>query len=607
MLFNIYYLKGDNMYKYSISIIFLILIIVNVVIGQSTPYKSSNLLIINNVYNSLQEINLKSDIKTVAVWPIDNRNFTDLSAIDIQDAIIVGINKLNRFSVIDRQKLSVILKEFKLSQTGIFDPEKAKKIGFLKGIDAFFYASITAENNLTIKLLSVKTGLIVWGDNILINPIRMNNIKSIEYDTNVETIAARLTARSIKKFVNDFDIQTIGIYSINIDALSSKNYQYLHHSQVNPLKLKISNFQDKLEVELSKAGSYYISERQKLESLISEHKFNLSYLVDPAYRKNIGKFIGVDALIYGSLIESYGEIYSKYLLKMVDISTGHLIWADYINAIDSSKIQNLLKIRSISKEQIPGLVAANQIVKSLIPFIKNSDKTTVGILPFENNSEFHSESVFTNLLTIELIKSRECFLLDRSSLGLILKEQGYQQTGFVDDNKIIEIGKLFGMDKIIYGRISESSTSNSLNVFIKMTDVNTTVVNYSDYFEGNSYFPANYSIYNEIKKRSQIISYREKMRKNVLSCLGGIAGTTIGYFLIFQSMADGKNPEDDGNPLLSLLGIPIAVYGICTIGSNVDEYFDNRKWISKLEKEIDFRIVTNLNQKGGMLCLRINF
>ncbi|MDI6732476.1 MAG: CsgG/HfaB family protein [Planctomycetota bacterium] len=75
---------------------------------------------------------------------------------------IPGADK--KFEVIDRAHLKTLLKEHKLSMTGLIDPQTAKKLGEIAGADALLTGNITliGENiRLTAKVLDVATAKII--------------------------------------------------------------------------------------------------------------------------------------------------------------------------------------------------------------------------------------------------------------------------------------------------------------------------------------------------------------------------------------------------------------------------------------------------------------
>lgn len=88
-------------------------------------------------------------------------------------------------------------------------------------------------------------------------------------------------------------------------------------------------------------NKFEVVERYQLEHILSEHKLNLSGLVNTETTKEIGKFTGIDALFIGSFFDYIvpyfvatrdlavsGVQYSATInIRLVDIETGEVIWS----------------------------------------------------------------------------------------------------------------------------------------------------------------------------------------------------------------------------------------------------------------------------------------
>jgi len=90
-------------------------------------------------------------------------NLTELGKAIAED---IGVGIVNEgkgtFQVMERSNLNAILKEQKLSSTGLIDPETAKQLGKLKMVDAVIVGNITPFGNsfrVTIKILDTETGM----------------------------------------------------------------------------------------------------------------------------------------------------------------------------------------------------------------------------------------------------------------------------------------------------------------------------------------------------------------------------------------------------------------------------------------------------------------
>ena len=71
----------------------------------------------------------------------------------------------SNFSLVDRQNLKKILAEHKLTETGLIDPENAKKLGKFAGVDALILGNVVKKNartiSLTAKIITTDTAEIV--------------------------------------------------------------------------------------------------------------------------------------------------------------------------------------------------------------------------------------------------------------------------------------------------------------------------------------------------------------------------------------------------------------------------------------------------------------
>jgi curli biogenesis system outer membrane secretion channel CsgG len=57
---------------------------------------------------------------------------------------IYELNRFGTFRIIERERLSSILNEYKLSMTGLIDPAKGKEVGKILGVDAILYVNLTS-------------------------------------------------------------------------------------------------------------------------------------------------------------------------------------------------------------------------------------------------------------------------------------------------------------------------------------------------------------------------------------------------------------------------------------------------------------------------------
>lgn len=115
--------------------------------------------------------------------------------------------------------------------------------------------------------------------------------------------------------------------------------------------------QDVFVTELVKSGKYSVIERERLNAIMQEKGLNLSGDIDPSTAMQIGKLLGADYMLAGSVTE-YGEdtaearapgvrrlpgfrVGKKNFTAAIDarlfnVSTGEIVWADSARHEDSS-------------------------------------------------------------------------------------------------------------------------------------------------------------------------------------------------------------------------------------------------------------------------------
>src|ERR1017187_9654665 len=100
---------------------------------------------------------------------------------------------------------------------------------------------------------------------------------------------------------------------------------------------------DILITELAKSGKFIVVERDKMDKLMAEQKLGMSGAIDPNTAARVGKILGLNAIVTGS-ISQFGEQTegSEYLItqsksqvvkctvdiRVVDAETGQVLYAD---------------------------------------------------------------------------------------------------------------------------------------------------------------------------------------------------------------------------------------------------------------------------------------
>jgi hypothetical protein len=65
-------------------------------------------------------------------------------------------------------------------------------------------------------------------------------------------------------------------------------------------------------------------------------------------------------------------------------------------------------------------------------------------------------------ITLLFVNARKYTIVDRTSIGVVLTEQNFQMSGYVDDDSAVSIGKLLGATVVITGNISGTGARERL-------------------------------------------------------------------------------------------------------------------------------------------------
>lgn len=211
---------------------------------------------------------------------------------------------------------------------------------------------------------------------------------------------------------------------------------------------------DILITELTKTGKFIMVEREKLNKLLQEQKLGMSGVVDPNTAAAVGRMLGLDAIITGS-ISQFGTktMGSDFLItqskeqvaeatvdiRVVEVETGLIIYADSGKGVSSQKTGSFLGMGTQASyaESIEGDALRAAIVK----FVRN-------IVSQINKRPWSCRVAETSEGEIYLDAGQESGL----KLGTILtvyelgKEIRSPDTGMVIGRKQSEVGKIKVID-----------------------------------------------------------------------------------------------------------------------------------------------------------------
>jgi curli biogenesis system outer membrane secretion channel CsgG len=152
--------------------------------------------------------------------------------------------------------------------------------------------------------------------------------------------------------------------------------------------------QDVFVTELFKSGKFRVVEREQLEALMQEKNLTLSGDLDASTAVRVGKILGVNYLLTGSVTE-YGvtdtsahapgvrrlpgfsagkrNFVAAMNARLIDTSTGEIVWADEARGEDSSVKVNVGGFGGGADDSRMFDKVMKPVIQQLVASIKQSD------------------------------------------------------------------------------------------------------------------------------------------------------------------------------------------------------------------------------------------
>lgn len=136
---------------------------------------------------------------------------------------------------------------------------------------------------------------------------------------------------SLNKHVKQSKYKRIAIVPYNVSGYDGQGID----------KVSGTALADRYTMELMKAG-YDVIERNKLEAILKEHRLGMTGLTDARSSIKIGKILGVQGFVFGSVSGKPNAF--SVMTKLVDVETSSTVWSIVItNNIEKNAIKELKK------------------------------------------------------------------------------------------------------------------------------------------------------------------------------------------------------------------------------------------------------------------------
>ncbi len=172
--------------------------------------------------------------RRIAVLPFESSN-PYISGMILSDYFTVQIlRSMQGWDVIERKDLTQILQEQKLTLTGIIKQDKFSKLGSILGVDAVILGSVrTLETiqsvngsiSVTVKMIEVSTGKILWADNMKISHQTWSVCEISEVADKIMEKTAKLM---VKRFEKGFVSGSFSSFSFRENFVNVREAKLTH-------------------------------------------------------------------------------------------------------------------------------------------------------------------------------------------------------------------------------------------------------------------------------------------------------------------------------------------------------------------------------------------
>ncbi len=200
---------------------------------------------------------------------------------------------------------------------------------------------------------------------------------------------------------------------------------------------------DRIRIALKNSGKFTVIERNLMDKLLNEQKFQQSGCTESGCMAEVGELLSVRQIVGGS-VSKMGKQFTVEA-KLVDVETGEILR----NVIkDFSGPYELLLSQTIPEVAM--------VLSTEEQFASSQPEINIALFEFVSRGLGKTEAaIISDRIRLELKNTGVFNVLEREMMKAILNEQQFQQTGCTDSECLVEVGQLLAVDKMVGGSISK--------------------------------------------------------------------------------------------------------------------------------------------------------
>ncbi|MCS7298780.1 MAG: CsgG/HfaB family protein [Spirochaetia bacterium] len=288
---------------------------------------------------------------------------------------------------------------------------------------------------------------------------------------------------------------------------------------------------DDISTLLLETDKFKLIEDAIVEAALKEMNLSGTGLIDKSNVKELGKRIGIDYIVYGSINNNQlagGEPNISLVLKTIDVETTEVVWSYEIgmNRRDYKTSLDAVIDESIFRHQYSLAREWDRINKESIESY-GKPITTISVF-FVNAGRGIDDSAVVDKMTSALIQARipNLKVIDRANLSRVIEQiskEGYEESAFFRTKK--EFGKFYGVDAFLYGVVVRDPSTGKTELNLKLAMVESVTVDWGRKFQSEMT-----SAEREAIGKIQQKEFSENVSKTV-SATAGAVGEFLGFIL----------------------------------------------------------------------------
>ena len=245
----------------------------------------------------------------------------------------------------------------------------------------------------------------------------------------------------------------------------SSSYKTVAFSRIRQQgqRLDTDELIDFTNVKIVQLRRLQVIDRSKLQLILQEQQVQLSDFVSAEKYQELGKLIGVDLFLYGTLYRD------ALVMKAIDVQNSAIAWAEIFAVAENPQEATLLK--RVGDQATASLRRDLQrLQKSKIKIVSFWDITTDGMF---------DPAAVMDFLSVSITRDGEFRVVDRENIAMIAQEQQLNQAVFINQESAKRLGELYGVDAFLYGGISRRPDGSFL-ASLKLLNIYNGVLEWGD-------------------------------------------------------------------------------------------------------------------------------